>query len=76
MLTNDNRTTIIEFLKNLIPYETDYLDQNEKKLLGHFVLWPVDFINYRVIKELLDGVFLPEVDIEEDILKDWFENND
>ena len=46
VLTNDNRSTMIEFLTNLLPFDTDYLNHNEKELLRHFILWPVDFINY------------------------------
>ncbi len=65
VLTNDNRSTIIDFLINIIPYNSDYFDNNEKELLRHFVLWPVDFINYRVIKELLKGVFESDDDLSE-----------
>lgn len=56
ILTNDNRSTLIEFLTNLISYNSDSLDLNEKALLRHFILWPVDFINYKVIQKLLRGV--------------------
>ena len=66
--TNDTCSTIIDFLRNLILFDTDNFDTNEKKLLCHFVLWPDDFINYGVIKKLLEGVFEPEVDLEVDIL--------
>ena len=55
--TNEYRSTMVNFLTNLIPYDTDYLDHNEKELLRHFILWPVDYLNYKVIKELLQGVF-------------------
>ncbi|MBR2105123.1 MAG: toll/interleukin-1 receptor domain-containing protein, partial [Bacteroidales bacterium] len=55
VLTNDNRSTVINFLTNLASY--DSFDHNEQELLRHFVLWPADFIPYNVIKELLQGVF-------------------
>ena len=55
VLTNDNRSTVINFLTNLASY--DSFDHNEQELLRHFVLWPADFIPYFVIKELLQGVF-------------------
>ena len=55
VLTNDNRSTVINFLTNLASY--DSFDHNEQELLRHFVLWPADFIPYSVIKELLQGVF-------------------
>ena len=55
VLTNDNRSTILNFLTNLVSYNSFY--QNEQKLLRHFILWQTDFIDYKVIKELLKNVF-------------------
>ncbi len=55
VLTNDNRSTVINFLTNLASYNS--FDHNEQELLRHFVLWQSDFIPYSVIKELLQGVF-------------------
>ena len=66
-LTNENNSTIIRFLSNLISY--DNLGYNEKELLRHFVLWPVDFINYKVIKGLLEGVFEFDEDLGETLGK-------
>ena len=63
--TNNNRSTIIDFLTNLISYDSDTLDKNEKELLRHFVLWQTDFINYNVIKQLLKGIFEPEDDLDD-----------
>lgn len=57
VLTYNKHITINEFLNNLLPFDTDYLDHNEKKLLRHFVLWQTDFINYETIKQLLKNVF-------------------
>ena len=46
------------FLKNLIVY--DNLEENEQKLLRHFVLWQSEYIEYDVIADLLKGVFESE----------------
>lgn len=67
--TNDNRSTIIDFLTNLISYDSDTFDHNEKELLRHFILWPIDFINYKVIQELLKGVFESDDDLDETLGK-------
>ena len=67
--TNDNRSTIIDFLTNLISYDSDTFDHNEKELLRHFILWQTDFINYNVIKQLLKGVFESDDDLDETLGK-------
>ena len=67
--TNDSRSTIIDFLTKLIAYNSETLDQNEKELLRHFVLWQADFINYKVIKQLLKGVFDSYDDLDETLVK-------
>ena len=46
------------FLKNLIVY--DNLEENEQKLLRHFVLWQSEYIEYDLIADLLKGVFESE----------------
>ena len=46
------------FLKNLIVY--DNLEENEQKLLRHFVLWQSEYIEYDVIADLLKDVFESE----------------
>ncbi len=46
------------FLKNLIVY--DKLEENEQKLLRHFVLWQSEYIGYDVIADLLKYVFASE----------------
>jgi len=66
-LTNENNSTIIRFLRNLISYNN--LNHNEQELLRHFVLWPVDFINYKVIKGFLEGVFEFDENLEETLGK-------
>ena len=60
---------MIEFLTNLLPFDADYLDDNEKELLRHFILWPVDFINYKVIQKLLRGDFESDDDLDEALEK-------
>ena len=61
VLTNDNRSTVLNFLTNLVSYNS--FDQNEQKLLRHFILWQADFIDYKVIKELLKNVFDSDDDL-------------
>ena len=53
---------IISFLKNLIKYND--LNDNEKNLLRHFVLWQAEYIGYDVLKDLLKGVFESEEDLK------------
>ena len=45
---------IMSFLNNLIVFEK--LEDNEKQLLRHFVLWHTDYIRYDVIADLLKGI--------------------
>ncbi len=51
----DNENTIIGFLNNLVIYKK--FRKSERILLRHFVLWKAEYIEYKVIKELLDRVF-------------------
>ena len=67
--TNDRRSTIVNFLINLIAYDSDSFDHNEKELLRHFVLWQTDYINYKVIRQLLNGVFESVEDSDETLGK-------
>lgn len=53
---------IVTFLINLIKYND--LNDNEKNLLRHFVLWQADYIGYEVIKDLLNGVFESDDDLK------------
>ena len=64
--TNDS-IKIKMYLNNILPFDTDYLNHNEKKLLRHFVLWQTDFINYEAIKQLLKNVFKFNYDLEESL---------
>lgn len=54
--------TIVSFLTNLINYNA--LNNNEKNLLRHFVLWQAEYIGYEVIKDLLKGVFESDDDLK------------
>ena len=50
----DRKKTLTEFLKNLIKYQE--FNEEQQKLLRHFVLWDSEFIEYVLIKELLKDV--------------------
>ncbi len=54
--------TIVSFLTNLINHNA--LNNNEKNLLRHFVLWQAEYIGYEVIKDLLKGVFESDDDFK------------
>ncbi len=51
---NEKETTIINFLNNLIDF--DSFESDEQELLRHFVLWKSEYIQYDVIEDLLQGV--------------------
>ena len=53
---------IVSFLTNLIKYND--LNDNEKNLLRHFVLWQAEYIVFEVIKDLLKGVFESDDDLK------------
>ena len=53
---------IVSFLINLIKFND--LNNNEKNLLRHFVLWQTEYIGYDVLKDLLKGVFESEEDLK------------
>lgn len=50
----DRKKTLTEFLKNLIKYQE--FNEEQQKLLRHFVLWDSEFIEYVLIKDLLKDV--------------------
>lgn len=63
----ENRNdTIISFLKKLIDYNK--FKDNEKEVLRHLVLWPTDYIEYNVIKTLMNGIFDSESDFNNAIV--------
>ena len=51
----EKENTIIGFLNNLVIYKK--FKKSERILLRHFVLWKAEYIEYNVIKVLLNGVF-------------------
>ncbi|MBR6178708.1 MAG: tetratricopeptide repeat protein [Bacteroidales bacterium] len=51
----DKENTIIGFLSNLVRYKK--FNKSERFLLRHFVLWKSEYIEYKVIKDLLEGIF-------------------
>ena len=51
---NEKETTIINFLNNLIDFES--FTPDEQELLRHFVLWKSEYIQYDIIDDLLQGI--------------------
>ncbi len=51
----EKENTIIDFLSNLVRYKK--FNKSERILLCHFVLWKAEYIEYYVIKDLLEGIF-------------------